>query len=254
MYILEIHDPEQRLSALIEITNRVFDTSFEHIEDARIIHGFSYLATSTLTKTNKIGVADVHLFKKIYWLRSSAQNKLAIINNAHNLTTESQNALLKDLEEEPDHTITILAVSDKRKLLPTILSRGIHLKSSDISAIFTPLTQEKFPDIVYNAHSKKKDLQHIDKFLNLSFFDQLVYINKQIVGKKTQQSKVMQDKEDQVESFLHDLLSYYESLLEKKEISSVAMIALIEDGLRKLERGVNERAVLEYIILKIHYG
>ncbi len=51
-----------------------------------------------------------------------AKKKIAIINNAHNLNTQSSNALLKTLEEPSASTIIIL-ISSGRQLLPTIVSR-----------------------------------------------------------------------------------------------------------------------------------
>ncbi|MDK2822009.1 MAG: polymerase subunit gamma/tau [Clostridia bacterium] len=49
--------------------------------------------------------------------------KVYIIDEVHMLTTEAFNALLKTLEEPPSHAIFILATTEPRKVLPTILSR-----------------------------------------------------------------------------------------------------------------------------------
>ena len=49
--------------------------------------------------------------------------KVYIIDEVHMLTTEAFNALLKTLEEPPAHAIFILATTEPRKVLPTILSR-----------------------------------------------------------------------------------------------------------------------------------
>ena len=49
--------------------------------------------------------------------------KVYIIDEAHMLTKEAANALLKTLEEPPSHVIFILATTDPEKLPPTILSR-----------------------------------------------------------------------------------------------------------------------------------
>src|SRR4051812_48465274 len=49
--------------------------------------------------------------------------KIYIIDEAHMLSKQSFNALLKTLEEPPEHVKFILATTEAEKLLPTILSR-----------------------------------------------------------------------------------------------------------------------------------
>lgn len=46
-----------------------------------------------------------------------------LVHNCHMLTPQSQNALLKILEEPPQYCIYILCTTDPQKVLPTILSR-----------------------------------------------------------------------------------------------------------------------------------
>lgn len=56
---------------------------------------------------------------------SPARNKykIFIIDEVHMLTKEASNALLKTLEEPPEHAIFILATTEPHKMLPTIISR-----------------------------------------------------------------------------------------------------------------------------------
>lgn len=49
--------------------------------------------------------------------------KVFIIDEAHQLTKEAVNALLKTLEEPPKHAVFILATTELRKMIPTIISR-----------------------------------------------------------------------------------------------------------------------------------
>jgi DNA polymerase III subunit gamma/tau len=49
--------------------------------------------------------------------------KIYILDEAHQLTKEACNALLKILEEPPEYVIFILATTDPEKMIPTILSR-----------------------------------------------------------------------------------------------------------------------------------
>lgn len=49
--------------------------------------------------------------------------RIVIIEDAHTMTIEAQNTLLKTLEEPPLDTVIIMTASDRTQLLPTILSR-----------------------------------------------------------------------------------------------------------------------------------
>jgi DNA polymerase-3 subunit gamma/tau len=58
--------------------------------------------------------------------------KIFIIDEAHMLTREAENALLKTLEEPPEYVKFILATTDPLKLPPTILSRTQHYRFTKI--------------------------------------------------------------------------------------------------------------------------
>lgn len=49
--------------------------------------------------------------------------KVYIIDEVHMLTAEAFNALLKMLEEPPEHVVFVLATTERHKVLPTIVSR-----------------------------------------------------------------------------------------------------------------------------------
>ncbi|MBQ9327575.1 MAG: DNA polymerase III subunit gamma/tau [Solobacterium sp.] len=51
------------------------------------------------------------------------QNKIYIVDEVHQLSSSAASALLKTLEEPPEHVIFILATTDPQKLLKTIISR-----------------------------------------------------------------------------------------------------------------------------------
>ncbi len=50
-------------------------------------------------------------------------HKVYIVDEVHQLSSSAASALLKTLEEPPEHVIFILATTDPQKLLPTIISR-----------------------------------------------------------------------------------------------------------------------------------
>jgi DNA polymerase-3 subunit gamma/tau len=61
--------------------------------------------------------------------------KVYILDEAHMLTREAANALLKTLEEPPEHAFFILATTEAHKLPPTILSRCQRFDFRNIAAV-----------------------------------------------------------------------------------------------------------------------
>lgn len=70
------------------------------------------------------GVDDIRTLRETVKLSpAGAKKKVYIIDEAHMLTPEASNALLKTLEEPPAHAVFILATTEPQKLLDTIRSR-----------------------------------------------------------------------------------------------------------------------------------
>ncbi|HWJ64043.1 MAG TPA: DNA polymerase III subunit gamma/tau [Acidimicrobiales bacterium] len=59
-------------------------------------------------------------------LGSPGRTKVYILDEVHMLTAAASAALLKTLEEPPDHVVFVLATTDPQKVLPTIRSRTQH--------------------------------------------------------------------------------------------------------------------------------
>ena len=94
------------------------------------------------------------LKEKINYQPVEGLKKVYIIDEAHMLTKEAFNALLKTLEEPPAHVMFILATTELEKILPTIISRCQRYD-------FKPLDLEEM----------KAGLEHILKEENLSMTD-----------------------------------------------------------------------------------
>ncbi len=70
------------------------------------------------------GIQEIRELKeKIRFLPTSARYKIIIIDEVHMLTTEAFNALLKTIEEPPEHVYFMFATTELHKIPITILSR-----------------------------------------------------------------------------------------------------------------------------------
>ncbi|MEG3593574.1 MAG: DNA polymerase III subunit gamma/tau [Pseudomonadota bacterium] len=73
------------------------------------------------------------LLENVSYAPSQGRYKVYLIDEVHMLTTHSFNALLKTLEEPPEHVVFLLATTDPQKLLPTVLSRCLQFHLRDLS-------------------------------------------------------------------------------------------------------------------------
>jgi len=70
------------------------------------------------------GVDDIReLQRELMYAASASLYKIYIIDEVHMLSKNAFNALLKTLEEPPEHVVFIFATTEPHKVLPTIISR-----------------------------------------------------------------------------------------------------------------------------------
>lgn len=83
-------------------------------------------------------VEDVReLIENVRFLPTSGKYKVYIIDEVHMLSTSAFNALLKTLEEPPAHVVFVLATTEPKKLLGTVLSRcqRFDLRNANLKAL-----------------------------------------------------------------------------------------------------------------------
>src|SRR5216684_3363259 len=66
------------------------------------------------------------LREMVRYAPASSRSKVVILDEAHMLTGEASNALLKTLEEPPDRVIFVMATTEPENLVDTIRSRSQH--------------------------------------------------------------------------------------------------------------------------------
>lgn len=111
------------------------------------------------------GIDDVRALRDIVKLApANSKAKIYIIDEAHMLTTEASNALLKTLEEPPSHVYFILATTNPEKIIETIKSRTTLVE-------FTKATREEIKRslerIIKNEKIKIKT-EDVDKIIKIS--------------------------------------------------------------------------------------
>jgi DNA polymerase III subunit gamma/tau len=93
------------------------------------------------------------LREKVMVPPSTGKYKIYILDEAHMLTTEAFNALLKTLEEPPEYALFVMATTDVHKMLPTVLSRCQRFDFKRIS------TRQIVERLLFVAKEEKVELE-----------------------------------------------------------------------------------------------
>ena len=192
-------------------------------------------------------IEDVRdLREKIKLSPVSSRFKVYIIDEAHMLTREAFNALLKTLEEPPKHAIFILATTEPSKLPSTIISRVQRFnfqraKDKELYLALEKITKEegiKIDEEAIFAIAKAADGSFRDA---VSFLDQLSSASKKITKDDIKNLVLVSDwnllfgfVESVVENKLKDAVLTIEKLWqEKADVAAFVkeVILLLEDML-----------------------
>lgn len=170
----------------------------------------------------KLGIEQARKIKEHFSLKPySSLGRGVVLEDASQLTDEAQNALLKTLEELPEHGLFILATDSDSKLLPTVVSRCQIIHLPNPTSHHTPTSEVGY----------EKD---IEKLLESSIPERFEYIEK------------LKDREE----FLHALVKYFHQNLASH--SSSGNTEFIKELLKAEEwqkQNVNIRGILEYLML-----
>ena len=80
------------------------------------------------------GIDDIReLREKVKFAPAVGRYKVYILDEAHMLTTDANNALRKTREEPPGHVVFILLTTELNKIIPTVLSRCQHFQLRSIA-------------------------------------------------------------------------------------------------------------------------
>lgn len=145
------------------------------------------------------------------------QNKICLIYQAHNLNIESQNAILKTLEEPGENNYLILTTNKPSNLLPTIISRCHLIRLVDDN----------------KDAPKSKIIQITGNFLKDTTALDNLYKNK-----------------DQILPYLQDQLQIYQQILvETPNQSNSHMVKNLIKSINMISANVDPRSALDYVFL-----
>lgn len=189
------------------------------------------------------GIDDVRLIRESVKLApAAAKKKVYIIDEAHMLTTEASNALLKTLEEPPSHVVFILATTNPEKLIDTIKSRTVRIvfKKATTDEIVKSLTH------VLQTEKKKYDesvLQLISQNVDGSFRD----------AKKVLEELLIKDVVDDLEKARDYILNKSDFDIDKffQDLHSKNLESLIRILSKAEMSGVSSKTVIYQIIMKL---
>ena len=200
------------------------------------------------------------LIQKLSLKFYSAPFKIAIIDKAHLMNKEAQNALLKTLEEPKGKTILILITEFPEMLFSTILSRVQVVK-------FYPVKQEEIIKYLKKQEIKDREVEEISKTargkpgLAIDFFlepnklenekkiiKELINISKASLSIRFQYVKKLAEKED-VRDILNIWLKYFRDTDIYKFKNIIKQIQEINFLLSKTN--INPKLALEVLILEL---
>jgi DNA polymerase-3 subunit gamma/tau len=99
-------------------------TPCKDCESCRSIHDATSIDVIELDAASHRGIDDIREIRDRVALQPvRGRRKVYIIDEAHMLTKEASNAVLKTLEEPPSHAVFVLCTTEMAAMLPTIRSR-----------------------------------------------------------------------------------------------------------------------------------
>lgn len=170
---------------------------------------------------SEISIDAIRNLIKSLSLRATTPRRVVIINDAHFLSEEAQNSLLKLIEEPPQLTIFILSAPALSAILPTVSSRAQKVKILPISKSQALKYFDQYPEKDVTSawllsrgapglitsildessdHPLKKAVEDAKRFLAMNRYDRLIFLEK--ITKETSSFQIFLDALDRVAAAL----------------------------------------------------
>lgn len=183
------------------------------------------------------GIDDIRALRDIVKLAPiKAKAKIYIVDEAHMLTTEASNALLKTLEEPPSHVYFILATTNPEKLIDTIKSRTTLIP-------FTKATNEEIKRSLERIIKKEKFTTKSVTLIKTEEIDKIIKISKGSFRDAVKNlEQYSQDKSFLVNDSDFDIENFIENLIKKD----------VESTLNDLKKVTNIENFTDQIVDNLH--
>ncbi|RLC14518.1 MAG: DNA polymerase III subunit gamma/tau, partial [Deltaproteobacteria bacterium] len=169
------------------------------------------------------------LRENVTYMPSSAIYKIYIIDEVHMLSTAAFNALLKTLEEPPEHVMFIFATTEVHKIPATILSR---CQRHDLGRISLEMISKHLQDLCKQEgfRVEKQSLDLIAQEADGSIRDSLSLLDRVLSSadtKKIELDRVLDSLGIQSRQLMHDLSA---AILENNGTRLIELIEKINDS------------------------
>ena len=147
------------------------------------------------------------ILDNVQYAPARGRYKVYLIDEVHMLSTHSFNALLKTLEEPPDHVKFVLATTDPQKIPVTILSRCLQfnlrrLSPKEIGAQMQTILESE------SIEAEPEALVHLARAADGSMRDGLSLLDQALAGGGPLQESAVRDMLGSVEQrHIHELLA-----------------------------------------------
>lgn len=179
-------------------------------------------------KAIKIDEIREKLVQPMYIKPMHSDHKVFILNDVETLDLNSQNTLLKTIEEPQSYAKIILLTTDPNRLLPTVLSRclTIHFLPLDKEDVYQYLV-ENFNEIHQDNENEETDVEKVEE---ISFFDLQEVENPVIVPTEDELKllRICSDFSQGSIGYALEIFKNQESFFEILEASIEQLIALIK--------------------------
>ena len=187
-----------------------------------------------------------------------SNRKIYVIDDADLMTEESQNCLLKTLEEPPEYSVIIIVASNESKILTTIKSRCIkinfnRLKQNELKQYIksenklNQYSETELNDIVELLDGSLEKIDTIEE--KMRNYDELVRIIENFEnGNKIElfnNSEILYNQKDDI----LDILNYLNIILLKKKM--ISAIEIVEKTKQKILANNNYEMCIDYLIMNI---
>ena len=235
------------------------------------------------------GVDEIRELKnKISFVPNKLKYKVYIIDEVHMLSTGAFNALLKTLEEPPEHVIFILATTEFYKVPNTIVSRcqTIEFKNIELTSICDrislvsktekiDITEEAIKEIANYSNGGLRDalglLEKVSLFVNngstitmedvqrcfgMISDNEIEKIITLIEEKKqdvilTMVEKYIEEGKDLFKIANQLLLKYKNEILNNQKYNFVEKIKIINDYQEKMKKTNNQSLIFEMLFIEL---